>query len=338
MPIQNTDLLVIQQAGVAYKVSAQTLKTFIDTPLTAASAATLGGIKVGTNLAIAADGTLSASITGALVYKGVLAHGANAPATPVQGHTYVFSDSGNLTGTGWGAIANQPVNNRDMVLYDGTKWDLVGMAGGGGSLTGVTGTAPVTVTNTDPAKPNISVGNAIASATGAGGSAGLLTAVDKEKLDGIASGAKAGTVTTISATAPLHVTTPTTTPALTIDDATVLAKGVVQLADAAAITGGTAGRVVDAAQLKVVSDAVATAAGGGITSVVGTAPVTVTGTTTRTITVSDASTTAKGIVQLATSAETAFDFATPSATHAATPAGVKANYMPLDIAKLTLLP
>jgi len=304
MPIQNTDLLVIQHAGVAYKVSAQTLKTFIDTPLTAASAATLGGIKVGTNLAIAADGTLSASITGALVYKGVLAHGDNAPATPVQGHTYVFSDSGNLTGTGWGAIANQPVNNRDMVLYDGTKWD----------------------------------GNAIASATGAGGSAGLLTAVDKEKLDGIASGAKAGTVTTISATAPLHVTTPTTTPALTIDDATVLAKGVVQLADAAAITGGTAGRVVDAAQLKVVSDAVATAAGGGITSVVGTAPVTVTGTSTRTITVGDASATAKGIVQLATSAETAFDFATPSATHAATPAGVKANYMPLDIAKLTLLP
>ncbi len=252
--------------------------------------------------------------------------------------TYVFSDSGNLTGTGWGAIANQPVNNRDMVLYDGTKWDLVGMAGGGGSLTGVTGTAPVTVTNTDPAKPNISVGNAIASATGAGGSAGLLTAVDKEKLDGIASGAKAGTVTTISATAPLHVTTPTTTPALTIDDATVLAKGVVQLADAAAFTGGTAGRVVDAAQLKVVSDAVATAAGGGITSVVGTAPVTVTGTSTRTITVGDASATAKGIVQLATSAETAFDFATPSATHAATPAGVKANYMPLDISKLTLLP
>lgn len=38
-------------------------------------------------------------------------------------------------------------------------------------------------------------------------------------------------------------------------DATAAAKGIVQLADAAAVTAGTAGRVVDAAQLKAVSDA-----------------------------------------------------------------------------------
>jgi hypothetical protein len=38
-------------------------------------------------------------------------------------------------------------------------------------------------------------------------------------------------------------------------DATTAAKGVVQLADAAAVTAGTTGRVVDAAQLKAVSDA-----------------------------------------------------------------------------------
>jgi hypothetical protein len=44
-----------------------------------------------------------------------------------------------------------------------------------------------------------------------------------------------------------------TTPA----DATTTSKGVVQLADAAAVTAGTAGRVVDAAQLKVVSDSIA---------------------------------------------------------------------------------
>jgi hypothetical protein len=42
-------------------------------------------------------------------------------------------------------------------------------------------------------------------------------------------------------------------------DATASVKGIVQLADAAAVTAGTAGRVVDAAQLKAVSDA-ATAA------------------------------------------------------------------------------
>ena len=38
-------------------------------------------------------------------------------------------------------------------------------------------------------------------------------------------------------------------------DATTTAKGIVQLADATALTAGTAGRIVDAAQLKAVSDA-----------------------------------------------------------------------------------
>jgi hypothetical protein len=41
----------------------------------------------------------------------------------------------------------------------------------------------------------------------------------------------------------------------TVPDATAVVKGIVQLADAAAVTAGTAGRVVDAAQLKAVSDA-----------------------------------------------------------------------------------
>jgi len=51
MPIQNTDLMVIQQAGTPYKVSTQTLKTYFQTGVTlnAATAATLGGIKVGSN-------------------------------------------------------------------------------------------------------------------------------------------------------------------------------------------------------------------------------------------------------------------------------------------------
>ena len=71
-------------------------------------------------------------------------------------------------------------------------------------------------------------------------------------------------------------------------DATTSAKGVVQLADAAAITGGTAGRVVDAAQLKAATP--------------------------------DASETVKGIVELATAAETTTG---TDATRAVHPAGLK---------------
>jgi hypothetical protein len=86
-------------------------------------------------------------------------------------------------------------------------------------------------------------------------------------------------------------------------DATTAVKGIVQLADAAAITAGTAGLVVTADQLKTTNDAVATAVGGGITTINGTAPVTVTGTgNTRTVAVTDATTAAKGVVQLADAA------------------------------------
>ena len=68
MPIQNTDLMVVQQGSTPYKVSTQTLKTYFQTGVTLnpATTAVLGGIKVGTNLSVAADGTLSANITGAL--------------------------------------------------------------------------------------------------------------------------------------------------------------------------------------------------------------------------------------------------------------------------------
>jgi len=83
-------------------------------------------------------------------------------------------------------------------------------------------------------------------------------------------------------------------------DASTTVKGIVQLADGAAVLAGTAGRVVTADQLKATNDAIATAAGSGITAINATAPVTVTGTgNTRTVAVGDASTTTKGVVQLA---------------------------------------
>ena len=59
-----------------------------------------------------------------------------------------------------------------------------------------------------------------------------------------------GSVTLVSGAAPITVTNGTTTPQVGVSVATTSAVGVVQLADAAAISAGTAGRVVDAAQLK----------------------------------------------------------------------------------------
>lgn len=340
MPIQNTDLMVIQQGTTAYKVSTQTLRNYFQTGVTLnpATAATLGGIKVGTNLTVTADGTLSANITGALTYKGVKDFTAPPGVAPAQGDLYVNNKAG-TTDAGWTGIGGQAATVGEMVIWDGTKWDLVGAGAATGTVTAVTADSPISVTNTDPAKPHLSIATAIASTAGAGGAPGVMTPAMAEKLAGIASGAQPGTVTNVTGTAPVNVATGTTTPVISVADASTTAKGIVQLADAAAVAAGTVGRVVTADQLKATNDAVATATAGGLANVVGTAPIAVTGTgASRTVAIGDASDTAKGAVQLATGAETAFSVAAPLNTKAVTPQGLKANYMPLDISLLTLLP
>jgi hypothetical protein len=152
----------------------------------------LGAVKTGTNIKIAADGTISANLPGALVYRGAKDLTAAPPATPAQGDVYLSSKAGTIA-AGWTGIGGTTTIAGDMVLWDGAKWDKVGSTGTG--ITSVTGSAPIKIAGT-AAVPDVQV-----------------------------------------------------------IDASTAAKGVVQLADAAAITAGTAGRVVDAAQLKAVSDA-----------------------------------------------------------------------------------
>ena len=340
MPIQNTDLMVVQQGSTPYKVSTQTLKTYFQTGVTLnpATPAALGGIKVGTNLSVTADGTLSANITGALTYKGVKDMTAAPGITPAAGDLYVNNKAGTID-AGWTGLAGTPGTVGEMVIWDGSKWDLVGVGSATGTVTAITATSPLSVDNTNPAQPHLLIGPASPSTGGVGGAPGVMTAVMAEKLDGISSGAQPGTVTNVTGTAPVQVATGGTTPVISVTDATTTAKGIVQLADAAALTAGTATRVVTADQLKATNDALATATAGGLSNVVGTAPIKVTGTgTSRTIDIGAASDTAVGAVQLATGAETAFSVASPVNNKAVTPAGLKANYMPLDVSLLTLLP
>ena len=340
MPIQNTDLMVVQQGSTPYKVSTQTLKTYFQTGVTLnpATTAVLGGIKVGTNLSVAPDGTLSANITGALSYKGVKDMTAAPGISPVVGDLYVNNTAGTID-AGWTGLGGTTGTVGEMALWDGTKWDLVGAGAATGTVTAITATSPISVDNTNPAQPGLSIIDVQKSTGGAGGAPGVMTAVMAEKLDGIASGAQPGTVTNVTGTAPVQVATGTSTPVISVTDASTTAKGIVQLADAAAVTAGTSGLVVTADQLKATNDALTTATAGGLSNVVGTAPINVTGTgTSRTVAIGAASDTATGAVQLATSAETAFTVAAPLGTKAVTPAGLKANYMPLDISLLTLLP
>jgi hypothetical protein len=234
MALQTGDLFVVNRAGTSYKLDYAALQTALQYTLPQADGTTLGGIKVGANLSIATDGTLSAKLPGALIYKGTLAATAAPPTGPASGDVYILSSAGTLAGAGWGTLAGTSVNAGDMLIYAGTAWDHVGSAGGTGGVTGVTATAPITVTGTAAA------------------------------------------------------------PVVGVTDASATAKGVVQLADAAAITAGTSTTLVPTvAQLdaaKAVYADVAETKAGTITN--------------------------KSI----------------------TPAGAKASFMPLDLTTLVALP
>jgi len=338
MAVTSTDLLVVNRAGTNYKVAWQTLKDDTAYTLPTAAAGTLGGVKVGTGLQIDGGGVLSANLPGALTYRGTRDLTAAPPTTPAQGDVYVNNKAGTIA-AGWTGLTGTATLG-EMVLWDGTKWDIVGNGGAAG-VTAVTGTAPVVVGGTAQ-RPDITVSAATPT------NPGLLSAADKTKLDGIAAAAQPGTVTAVTATSPINVTTGTTTPALTIDDATTTGKGVVQLAANTDVTAGTAGRVVTADQLKATNDAVALATAGGLADAPdGTADGTkqyvrqvVRAGTTNTkswaeVSVAAATRTKAGIVEIATEAEIT---AGTDDTRVISALGAKTTLMPYNISTLTVLP
>lgn len=124
------------------------LTTAASGTLPVATATALGGIKVGANLTVAADGTLtvplaSTSVTGivrianggglrlsngsldtlegTLIYKGkITAQAAPAGTGSMNvGSYYIFSTSGTLTGTAWGVAEGKYVNVGDTLLILG---------------------------------------------------------------------------------------------------------------------------------------------------------------------------------------------------------------------------
>ena len=158
--------------------------------LPTASATVLGGVKVGTNLAIDGNGVLSTSITGALIYKGDADVTATAPAA-VSGDVYHNSTAGTADAS-WTGVSGTVAKDA-LLIYNGTEWSTADLSTA--SVTTVQPALPVTVDATDAANPIVGV-----------------------------------------------------------NAATTAATGVVRLADAAAVTAGTANRVVDALQLKTVND------------------------------------------------------------------------------------
>jgi hypothetical protein len=126
---------------------------------------------------------------------------------------------------------------------DGTWVAPPGGGGGGvGTVTAVSGTAPIAVA-TGTTTPVVSIA---AATTGAPGS---MSAADKLKLDGVAANATAnvGTVTSTTGTAPIQVATGTSTPVVSITAATTAAAGSMSGADKTKLDGVAPGATANSA-------------------------------------------------------------------------------------------
>ena len=146
--------------------------------------------------------------------------------------------------------------------YD-TEWATGG--GGGANLnittpssdvatTGAIGTA-TTAARADHvhAHSNLSGGSLHAAATTS--AAGFLSATDKTKLDGIASGAQPGTVTAVTGSAPISVANGTSTPTITISAATTSAAGTLSATDKAKLDGVASGATANSTDAYLLSRA-----------------------------------------------------------------------------------
>ena len=148
-----------------------------------ASAVQLGVIKVGSNLDITGDGTLSAVIPAGVEYMGTWGTLDTPPTATTSGQFWIWDGGdGTLNNALWGAANGSAIGDNDRLLYDGTSFDIL-PAGAGGGLTEITGTAPISVSAVLDGEQDVSLPAAAADQDG------YMSKEDKAKLDAIEAGA-----------------------------------------------------------------------------------------------------------------------------------------------------
>ena len=189
MAVTNSDLLLVQRGATPMKAEASALSTYIKgdiegSDINIASASELGVIRVGANLTIDANGVLSAEMPAGIEYQGTWSNANAAPADLQNGYFWVW-DGGNgstLNSTSWGTANGSTIDDGDQLMYNGSQFDII-PGGGGGGISEVTGTAPISVLN-GTTSPDISITAASADARG------TMSAAHWTKLEGITAGAE----------------------------------------------------------------------------------------------------------------------------------------------------
>jgi hypothetical protein len=161
---QPSDLLLVQRGSTPFRATAEEVKGFMLSPATTAA---IGAIKPGTNLSVDADGTLHAAISGALTYRGAIdPTTTEAPAEAAVGDVYLASSSG-IALASWSGIAGAEIAQGDLLLFDGTSWSANAALGpDGAGVIRIQVAAPLSVDESDPAQPLLSVEPATTGAAG----------------------------------------------------------------------------------------------------------------------------------------------------------------------------
>lgn len=152
--VQLADSAAISGGTVGRIVDAAQLKAS-QYALPTASGTTLGGIKVGSNLSIDGSGVLSATVPGALLYKGDVNVTTTAPAA-VNGDVYHNSVQGVADPT-WTGLTGT-IQNDALLIYNGTSWSTADLLHT--HVASISPSAPITVDNTNPSQPIIGVNQA----------------------------------------------------------------------------------------------------------------------------------------------------------------------------------
>ena len=230
MALEGTDLLVVQkQSGDngMRKLTVSDLSTFIsnEQPITF-------------------RGTANATVAN------------DEPGTSEHVDGYLYINNANAAGDFAWSGGTDPFTgtinpNAQIVWVDTKGWSVTNNASSDVGVETIQGTLPITVNSDNAASPIIGVNAATTSATDANtsgvvtvatnadvaaGTAGVVvTAAQLKTTNDAISNAGGGTVTNVTGTAPIVVTSGTTTPAISITAASTSASGAVQLQDASSI-------------------------------------------------------------------------------------------------------
>jgi len=200
--------------------------------------------KLGTGLTFDGSGNIASTGGSALTYKGTVdLTAATAPPAAVGGDAYANTGSG-TSNAAWNPDipTGTAVDPGDLVVYTGSNWTLIPTGGGAGST-------DLSVTNRTGTTLDIDSSTGADATVPASSSteAGLMTATQFNKLDGIAAGAQVNVATDLSntpaaTTVEVESSTGTNT---TLPAATAAAAGVMTGADKSKLDGIDAGAEVN---------------------------------------------------------------------------------------------